>query len=75
MYPSSEQHLDHYLDHLIRQAEQIRGLDLAEEADLEEALATTQRMMGALALYRDRLQRIEAPGVDESSTWELPQAA
>ena len=75
MYPSSDDSLDRYLDHLIQQAEHIRCLDLADEAGLEEALATSQRMMGALALYRDRLQRRGDACPADAVTWELPQAA
>ena len=58
MYPLNELQLADQLDKIVDRIQQIRGLDLSSTADLERALEETQDTLGALALYRRRLNRI-----------------
>ena len=57
-------HLDPYWEGLARRVERLKRLDLTVEADLEEALDESQRLLGAIAHCRHLLGQVE-PHPDE----------
>ena len=70
MFTERATQLDTYLDRVVNHIQQIRKLDLSEDAGFEQALAQSREVMGALALYRRHLERAES-----YATHSLLQAA
>ena len=53
-----------YWDGLIERMQQLKELDLANEAQLQQALDESQRLLGAIAHFRHLLTQVE-PRIEE----------
>lgn len=51
--------IDTYWDGLVERMQRLKKLDLSNEADLEEALDESQRLLGAIAHCRHMLMQFE----------------
>ncbi len=51
--------IDTYWDGLVERMQHLKTLDLSNEADLEEALDESQRLLGAIAHCRHMLMQVE----------------
>ena len=51
--------IDTYWDGLVERMQRLKALDLSNEADLEEALEESQRLLGAIAHCRHLLMQVE----------------
>ena len=60
MNAHSDNQLDTYLDRVVNHIQQLRQLDLSDEAAVEQAMNQSQQVMGALAMYRHQLRHAEA---------------
>lgn len=49
-----------YWDGLVERMQRLKKLDLSNEADLEEALDESQRLLGAIAHCRHMLTQVES---------------
>ena len=58
MYTLNESQLASQLDKIVDRIQQIRALDLSLESNLQQALTQSQDTLGALAMYRQRLNRV-----------------
>ena len=60
MYALGNTQLNAYLDRIVNNIQQLRQLDFSDEAAVEQAMAQSQQVMGALAMYRHQLRHVEA---------------
>ena len=51
--------IDTYWEGLVERMKSLKELDLSNEADLEAALAESQRLLGAIAHCRHMLMQVE----------------
>ena len=63
MYTPTATQLDTYLDRVIDQIQEVRQLTLSTGAERQHAMDEIRDVQGALALYRQLLQRFETPNV------------
>ncbi len=59
MNARSENQLDAYLDRVVSHIQQLRQLDLSDDAAVELAMNQSQQVIGALAMYRHQLRHTE----------------